>query len=151
MINYRLATINDIDTLINMRLAQLKEEGAEESCDLKPYLKKYYLENLNNGTFVSYLAIDNNEVIATSGMSFASKPPYYTCKSGKIGLLSSMYTLPNYRRKGIAKKLLNMVIGEAKNKECGVIHVTASVKGVLLYESYGFKHNDRFLQYKIEE
>lgn len=151
MINYRLATTSDIDTLINMRLAQLKEEGTEESCDLTPYLKNYYLENLSNGSFVSYLAIDNNEVIATSGMSFASKPPYYACTSGKIGLLSSMYTKPDYRRKGIAKTLLNKVIGEAKKKECGVIHVTASVKGVLLYESYGFKHNDRFLQYKIEE
>ena len=34
MITYRLATINDIDTLVDMRLLQLKEEGAEESCDL---------------------------------------------------------------------------------------------------------------------
>lgn len=149
MITYRLANINDVDTLINMRILQLKEEGAIESFDLKPNLEKYYIEHLNDGSFISYLAIDNDEVIATSGISINHKPPYYACPSGMIGLVSSMYTNPNYRRLGIAKKLLNMVINDAKEKGCGMIHVTASVAGVHLYESDGFSHNNRFLQLKV--
>jgi len=149
MIEFRLANINDIDALINMRVLQLREEGAIESFDLKPNLEEYYKTHLSDGSFISYLAIENNEVIATSGISINHKPPYYACPSGMIGMVSSMYTNPNYRRLGIAKKLLNMVINEAKEKGCGMIHVTASVVGVHLYESNGFSHNNRFLQLKV--
>jgi GNAT superfamily N-acetyltransferase len=37
-----------------------------------------------------------------------------------------MYTLKAYRRKGIAKKLLDKVIKEAKEYRCGAIQITAS-------------------------
>lgn len=36
--------------------------------------------------------------------------PYFGCPSGKIGLLSSMFTAPSYRRNGIARELLSRVI-----------------------------------------
>jgi GNAT superfamily N-acetyltransferase len=47
-------------------------------------------------------------------MSFVEKPPYFGCPSGKIGLLSSMFTDPEYRRRGIAKELLSRVIDVAR-------------------------------------
>ena len=53
------------------------------------------------------------KIIGTSGMSFVEKPPYFGCPSGKIGLLSSMFTDPGYRRKGIARELLHRVIKDA--------------------------------------
>ena len=67
-------------------------------------------KHLKDGTFVSWLAIYYNEIIGTSGMSFVEKPPYYSNPNGKIGLISSMYTLKQYRRKGIAKELLKMTM-----------------------------------------
>lgn len=78
-------------------------------------------------------------------MSFVEKPPYYGCPSGKIGLLSSMFTDKEYRRQGIAKKLLEKVVEEAKNYGCGTVQITASDMGVLLYEDFGFKRNDNFM------
>ena len=45
-----------------------------------------------DGTFVSWIAVDGENIIGTSGMSFVEKPPYFGCPSGKIGLLSSMFT-----------------------------------------------------------
>jgi hypothetical protein len=30
-----------------------------------------------DGTFVSWLAVDGDKIIDTSGMSFVEKPPYY--------------------------------------------------------------------------
>lgn len=62
-------------------------------------------------------------------MSFVEKPPYFGCPSGKMGLLSSMFTDKNYRRKGIAKELLSRVIEEARNYGCGTIQITASDMG----------------------
>lgn len=38
---------------------------------------------MRDGTFVSYIALDHNEIIGTSGISLVEKLPYYSCISGK--------------------------------------------------------------------
>ncbi len=148
-IGYKRLTKNELDTFIEMRINQLREEGAKEDIDLRPALKDYYLRHLADGTFVSWLAFDGEKIVGTSGMSFVEKPPYFACPSGKIGLLSSMFTNPDYRRKGIAKELLSRVVKEAKDYGCGTVQITASDMGVKLYTDFGFVHNQNFMQYKL--
>ena len=148
-ITYRKLTEADLTTFIQMRITQLREEGAKEDFDLVPALKDYYKRHLSDGTFVSWLALDGDKIIGTSGMSFVEKPPYFGCPSGRIGLLSSMFTNPDYRRKGIAKELLHRVVEEARAYGCGAIQITASDMGVKLYTAYGFVHNGNFMQYKL--
>lgn len=148
-VEYKRLTEKELDIFIEMRINQLREEGAKEDIDLVPALRDYYKRHMADGTFVSWLAVDNEEIIGTSGMSFVEKPPYFGCPSGKMGLLSSMFTNPRYRRMGIAKELLHRVVEEARKYGCGTIQITASDMGVKLYESYGFVHNDNFMQYKL--
>ena len=148
-ISYKRLTEKEIDIFIAMRIAQLREEGAKEDIDLVPHLQDYYKRHMEDGTFVSWLAFDGDKIIGTSGMSFVEKPPYFGCPSGKIGLISSMYTNPNYRRMGIAKELLDRVVSEAREYGCGTVQITASDMGVKLYTAYGFEHNKNFMQYKL--
>lgn len=148
-IEYKRLTENELDTFIEMRINQLREEGAKEDIDLRPALKEYYLRHLADGTFVSWLAFDGEKIVGTSGMSFVEKPPYFACPSGKIGLLSSMFTNPDYRRKGIARELLSRVVKEAKDYGCKTVQITASDMGVKLYTDFGFVHNQNFMQYKL--
>ena len=148
-IQYRKLTEKDLDIVIEMRINQLREEGAKEDIDLRPALRDYYMRHMKDGTFVSWIAEDGGKIIGTSGMSFVEKPPYFGCPSGKMGLLSSMFTNPAYRRKGIAKELLHRVVEEAKNYGCGTVQITASDMGVKLYTAYGFTHNGNFMQYKL--
>lgn len=148
-IEYKRLTEKEMNTFIDIRIRQLREEGAKEEIDLVPALKQYYSRHMSDGSFVSWLAFDGEEIIGTSGMSFVEKPPYFGCPSGKMGLLSNMYTNPNYRRKGIAKKLLSLVVNDAREYGCGVIQITASDIGVKLYTDFGFVHNDNFMYYKL--
>lgn len=148
-IKYKRLTENELDIFIEMRINQLREEGAKEDIDLKPALKDYYTRHMADGTFVSLIAVDGEKIIGTSGISFVEKPPYFGCASGKMGLLSSMFTNPNYRRMGIAKELLDRVVREARQYGCGTIQITASDMGVKLYTAYGFVHNGNFMQYKL--
>ena len=148
-IQYRKMTENDLETFITMRITQLREEGATEDVDLVPPLMDYYHRHLADGTFVSWLAVDGDKIVGTSGMSFVEKPPYFSCPSGRIGLLSSMYPDPGYRRMGIAKELLRRVVEEARAYGCGNVQITASDMGVLLYTDFGFKKNGNFMQYKL--
>ncbi|WP_044913523.1 GNAT family N-acetyltransferase [Butyrivibrio sp. WCE2006] len=154
-ISYKKLTDTELDCFINMRITQLTEEYTStgrtvpEGVDLKAALYDYYNRHMADGTFVSWLAMDGDKIIGTSGMSFVEKPPYFTCTTGKLGLLSSMYTDPYYRRKGIAKELLHRVVEEARAYGCGAVHITASDMGVKLYTAYGFKHNGNFMQYSL--
>ena len=119
-IEYRRLTEKELNTFIDMRIKQLREEGAKEDIDLVPALKQYYIRHMGDG-----------------------------CPSGKIGLLSSMFTDPDYRRKGIAKELLTRVVHDAKEYGCGTVQITASDMGVKLYSNFGFVPNKNFMQYKL--
>ena len=148
-IEYRKLSEKELDVFIEMRINQLREEGAKEDIDLKPALMDYYMRHMKDGTLVSWIAVDDGRIIGTSGMSFVEKPPYFGCSSGKMGLLSSMFTNLDYRRMGIAKELLHRVVEEARDYGCGTIQITASDMGVKLYTAYGFVHNGNFMQYKL--
>lgn len=151
-ISYRKLTNKELAIFIEMRINQLREEGAKEDSNLVPALKDYYQRHMADNTFISWIAVDIDEsekIIATSGISIVEKPPYFSCQNGKIGLLSSMYTDKKYRRKGIAKELLSRIVNEAKEQDCCVIQITASDMGVLLYQDFGFIKNNNFMQYKL--
>ena len=152
---FKKLTEEYLDRIIEMRISQLTEEYTSEGktvpddVDLEKALRDFYVKNLAAGTYVSWLAFDGDRIVGTSGMSFAEKPPYFTCPSGKLGILSSMYTDPDYRRMGIATGLLDRVVNEAREYGCGTIYITASDMGVKLYTAYGFVHNNNFMQYKL--
>ena len=152
---YKRLTEAELDTFINMRITQLTEEYTSEGrevpkdVDLKAALLDFYHKHMADGTFVSWLAMDGDKIIGTSGMSFVEKPPYFGCPSGRIGLLSSMFTDPQYRRRGIAKELLAKVVDEAREYGCGTVQITASDMGVLLYTDFGFVKNGNFMQFRI--
>ena len=149
-ITYRKLEEKDLDTFISMRITQLREEGATEDIDLVPALKDFYHRHMADGTFVSWLALDGEKIIGTSGMSFVEKPPYFSCPTGRIGLLSSMFTEPERRRRGIARALLSRVVEEARQYGCGAVQITASDMGVKLYAACGFVFNQNFMQYKLQ-
>lgn len=148
-VSYQRLTEKELDTFIEIRINQLREEGAKEDIDIRPALRDYYYRHMEDGTFVSWLAVEDGKIVGTSGMSFVEKPPYFGCPSGKVGLLSSMYTDKAYRRRGIAKELLSRVVEEARKYGCGTVQITASDMGVLLYSDFGFVKNGNFMQYKL--
>lgn len=148
-IQYRKLTAADVDAFITMRIAQLREEGATEDIDLRPALEDYYRRHMADGSFVSWLAVDGDRIVGTSGISVVEKPPYFGCPNGKIALLSSMFTHADYRRRGIARELLSRVVDEARQLGCATVQITASDMGVLLYRDFGFVPNGNFMHYKL--
>lgn len=144
----RLTTTN-IDEIVDLRIKQLKDEGAIESFDIKPNLYAFYNEQLGNDNFIIFGCFIDNKIIATGSLSTVFKPPYYNCPNGKIGLLSSMYVDPSYRRCGIATKMLDEIMKYARDNEFSLIHITASKMGELLYAKYGFIKKNNFMEYKL--
>lgn len=50
----------------------------------------------------------------------------------------NMYTAPEYRRKGIAYKTLDLLVGDIKSRGISSISLEATDMGRPLYEKYGF-------------
>lgn len=75
---YQKLTGKELDIFIKMRINQLREEGATENIDLTSELKDYYKRHMADDTFISWLAIDedNGKIVGTSGVSIVEKPPY---------------------------------------------------------------------------
>ena len=51
----------------------------------------------------------------------------------------NMYTLPEYRRQGIAFKTLDLLVKDAKKRDIVEISLEATDMGRALYEKYGFE------------
>lgn len=137
-IEYKRLTQKELDFFIQMRIHQLREEGAKEEIDLAPALKDYYERHMADGTFVSWIAVDGESIIATSGMSFVEKPPYFGARAAELDYCPVCLQIRRIEEEVIAKELLSRVIEDAKEYGCGTIQITASDMGVKLYTDFGF-------------
>ena len=142
MVEIRIATNDDIELLMSSRLEMLKvvnnlpadyeytEEIVRESRD-------YFL----NGDHVTVLAIDGGEVIGCASMSFMWIMPTFSHPTGKRAHLMNVYTRSEYRRQGIARKMVNMLINETWKRGATEISLDATTMGRPLYESLGFTNS----------
>ena len=55
------------------------------------------------------------------------------------GTVLNVYTKPEYRKKGYAKKLMNMMLEDAKAENVSNIELKATEDGYSLYRSVGFE------------
>ena len=97
---------------------------------------------MKSNEFFAWIAESNNEIIATSGLSFLQKPPHFINLTGKFAYIMNMYTKPEWRRKGIGLALLEKLIEEIKKKGIESVVLHATPYGRPLYEKYGFREND---------
>jgi GNAT superfamily N-acetyltransferase len=146
---YRKANINDVNVLINLRKQQLLDEGGITENNIDNDLNKYFSENIENNKFIAWLAIDKDEIIATSGLCFYELPPTYSNPSGKVAYITNMFTKKEFRRKGIATKLFEKIINEVKTMNYKIIRLHTSAYGRGLYKKYGFIDSEGFMQLKI--
>lgn len=139
---YRKASINDLDLLVKTRLEVLRAaNGLDSTVDLskvegESYL--YYRNALENGCHTAYLVFDGNLFIGAGGISYYTVMPTFHNPSGKKAYIMNMYTKSDYRRKGIATKMLDLLIQDANEHGVTVISLEATDMGRKLYEKYGF-------------
>lgn len=149
MLSLRLATPADIPVLLDFRLAQLREEGAPSPEELAPAVEAFYTRHFADDAYAAVLAEDDGIPVGTGGISMAEKPPYPQCPTGRLALLSGMYTAPAARRQGVARAVLARLLEEARARGCGVVQITASAAGAKLYEAMGFQRHERFFQLRL--
>lgn len=147
---YRKAAMEDINELVRLRIDFLNEvqvtDGQNDE-ELTKQTFEYLKINMQNDSFVSWLALDNDKIVGTSGICFYTIPPSFKNVTGKNAYIMNMYTIPGYRSRGIANELFQSVVKEAKNRGCGKITLNATDMGRPLYLKNGFvdSHGDMVL------
>lgn len=139
MIEYRIATDKDIELMMQSRLEMLRvvnnlSDDYEYSKDIVNNSREYFL----NGDQTTVLVLDGDKVIGCASMSYITIMPTFSHPSGKRAHLMNVYTNPSYRRQGIARKMVNMLIDDAWSKGATEISLDATKLGRPLYESMGF-------------
>lgn len=146
------ATKNDIETLMKIRMEMLKEVN-NLSDDY--VFDKSFIENCRKNfectgeTQTDILCIENGEPVACANLWYLSMMPTFSHPTGKRAHLMNVYVKKDFRRKGLAKKMLELLIEEAKSRKVTEISLDATEKGRSLYESMGFSYNDSAMTMKL--
>ena len=137
---FEKATIKDINGLTDLRLAYLQEDlGVITDKQLiQESLPGYYEKHLNKDLMV-YIARDDEDIVACAFLLIVEKPMSPSFITGKTGTVLNVYTKPEYRNKGYAKKLMTMMLEDATAQDVSVIELKSTEDGYSLYKSVGFE------------
>ena len=140
-IQIRTADKSDIETLIKFRFFYQNDTEGELSDEQKARLNAQlpdYFERHIGGDFTAYLAEDGHKTVATVFMVRLEKPASVHFLSGSTCYLMNVYTMPEYRRRGIASRILDRLISDAKSEGITCIDLSSTPMGKPVYLKKGF-------------
>lgn len=146
----RKTNADDIETLIAIHLEMLRvvnnlSGDVEFDKVLVDCSREYFLY----GDQTTVIAIDGEKAIACASVSYINIMPTYDHPTGKRAHLMNVYTNKDYRRQGIGKKMVELLIDEAKSKGCTEISLDATEQGRFLYTQLGFTANNSGMILKL--
>ncbi len=153
MIEFRKATIEDIDTLAKVRIDFLCEANQlteEEKEVLLTANRQYFTETMADSSFAAWIALDGADIAGTSGITFYKVPPNASCPTGKTAYISNMFTYPCFRKQGIASRLFSLIVDEAKINGYKKVLLNATDMGKPLYARFGFQDTAGDMFYYIK-
>lgn len=141
-ISYSIAHLSDVPLLVNYRMQFLEEisgiQDDEITARVRQSLQQYFSKALQDGSYICWLAKDGDMVVGIGGLAVREQPANFKIPNGKAGYIMNMYTLPQYRRQGIAGKLLECLMATAKQMELSVLELHSTYDGEPVYRKYGF-------------
>ena len=143
MIEYKIATADDIELLMSSRLEMLREVNGlaadqEFSEEIMEYSRDYFL----SGDQTTVLALDGGRVIGCATICYMVIMPTYSHPTGRRAHLMNVYTAKDHRRQGVARRMMEMILEDARNNSATEISLDATESGRPLYESMGFTGSD---------
>jgi GNAT superfamily N-acetyltransferase len=139
----RRATLDDVETLVQLRLGLLRELGmlADDSqvAATAEANRRYFAAMIPTQQFIAWIAEADGALVATSGLVPFARPPVPWNLSGLDGYIMNMYTLPAWRGQGIATALLNEIIAYVKSAGGRRLWLQATEAGRPIYEKAGFR------------
>ena len=122
----------------------LREVGNEQDFIFES--RRYF----ESGEQTTVIASDGETLVGCASLSYTWIMPTFSHPTGNRAHLMNVYTRADYRRRGISKKMVEILIDEAKRNGVTEISLDATEMGRPLYESLGFKASDSCMVMDLE-
>jgi GNAT superfamily N-acetyltransferase len=137
----REATVADLATIMRHRRAMFFDMGFCDNAALDameatstPFIKA----GLEKGSYRAWLAETKGIMVAGGGLVIVGYPSTPHDPSPRRAWILNMYTEPEYRRRGLAKAIVETIVGWCRIQGFASVFLHASDAGRHLYEVLGF-------------
>jgi len=138
----RTATIEDLPSLLHHRREMFRAMGYTEPVmleSLDALAKQYFKDALQHGTYHGWLAVDPvGKVIGGGGVADIMLPAGPHTPALTRPEILNLYVEPDYRRRGVARQLIKVIIEWCRARGDASLFLHASDEGRSLYASMGF-------------
>ena len=144
-LTYRKATVNDVELLVNTRVSLIDEDSGlneNEKKDLYDSNKEYMQTAMKQEIFIAFLAFDGDVFVGTASACLYAVLPGKKLPKGRNAYIQNVYVVPSYRRHGIGKKIISMLIDEVKRRDYTRITLHATKMGRDLFRNCGFQNSE---------
>lgn len=159
----RRAELTDVQTLVDLRLAYLREIEHLSADDIDAQLteatRRYFMRKMPSGEYIGWVALARpaatadsrgalrSKVVGTAGLFTYDRPPAHTHGSGSEGRLINVYTVDGWRGRGVGNALIEACIETARRNGVHRILVDDSPAGRRLYERAGFTNVNSVMEF----
>lgn len=148
---YRKTTKADMKILMKLRLEMLREvNGLSGEYEYDENFISESRRYFESGEQTTVIASDGEILVGCASLSYTWIMPTFSHPTGNRAHLMNVYTRADYRRRGISKKMVEILIDEAKENGVTEISLDATEIGRPLYESLGFKASDSCMVMDLE-
>ena len=144
MLNKRLIAPADIPAVSALRVAYLDETYGglppAQARDLARENQAYLEQQLGSGCLVA-AAFDGDTAVSCVYLTVICKAANRRFPNGRYGEIYGVYTLPAYRRRGLATDLMRLVMQAAPELRLSFLELEASADGFPVYRKLGFQES----------
>lgn len=141
-IRIREATVADIPEILRQRRRMYEDMHYSDSAALttaNALTAEYLKKAIPDGTFRAWLACDNDCAVAGGAVLISEWPAHPYDLECRRATILNVYTDPEFRRRGIARQLMQTIIAWCKQEGFARVTLHASENGRHVYESLGFE------------
>jgi len=132
------ATPDDINAVLALRYEMLMAVNTPTGDPFDEQFKSITENYFTNGNQTTVLAMDGSTPVGCATICYISLMPTFSHPTGKRAHFMNVYTKVPYRRQGIAKRMMEALISEAKEKGITHLGLDATEDGRELYRVLGF-------------
>ena len=138
----RPATAQDITTILQLRRHMYQDMGQTDPAALDRMMSlthDYLTKAIPAKTFRAWLGEVQNEIVTGGAVVISPWPAHTYDLDCRRATILNVYTCPQHRRQGHARKILETMIAWCKSEGFARVDLHASDDGRPLYESLGFE------------
>ena len=140
--SFREAGAGDIETILEQRRRMFTDMGYPADSVLDDAVaasREFFGAWMADGRYRAWLVeTPGGEIVAGGGVLVTAHLPSPRDPNPLRPLIVNVYTAPAYRRRGIARRLLEIMLAWCRGQGFGSVTLYASPDGKPLYEAAGF-------------